>query len=198
MNYSFASGSPQFAHSGGYGVELVGMYGYASTLSQTLTTTPGAAYLLSFWLNNPAGNQPNQFSVSWGGRTVWGVTNLAALGWTNVQVAVAASGSGTELQFTFEPSAVFGLDDVSVVLAARPAPGLVGLSLQGGNLAFSATNGQAGGTYSVLMTTNLALPLSQWTPLTTRSLNAGGDFTITVPNALDATVSPCFYLLQLQ
>ena len=102
MNYSFASPSSRI---GRYGAELVGLYGYVSTLSQTLTTTPGAAYLLSFWLNNPAGNSPNQFSVSWGGRTVWGVTNFDAPGWTNVQVAVAAGGSSTALQFTFEPSA---------------------------------------------------------------------------------------------
>jgi hypothetical protein len=174
------------------------MYGYVSTLSQSLATTPGAAYLLSFWLNNPAGNHPNQFSASWDGRTVWGVTNFDALGWTNVQVAVAASGSSTALQFTFEPSVVFGLDDVSVVLAAHPPPGIVGINLLGNNLAFSATNGQVGGNYSVLMSTNLALPLSQWTPLTTQCLEAGGNFTITVPNACDSTAPQRFYLLQLQ
>jgi len=149
-------------------------------------------------LNNPAGNSPNQFSVSWGGRTVWGVTNLAAAGWTNVQVTVAASGSSTALQFSFEPTLVFGLDDVSVVLAARPPPGIVGINLLGSTLAFNATNGQVGGNYCVLMTTNLALPLSQWTPLTTKCLDAGGNFSITVPNAFDSAAPQRFYLLQLQ
>ena len=196
MNDSFPSSSSQFAHSGNYGLELLGMYGYASTLSQTLTTTPGAAYLLSFWLNNPAGNQPNQFSVSWDGRTVWGVTNCDAIGWTNVQIAVAAGGSSTALQFTFEPSVVFGLDDVSVVLEACPPPGIVGINFLGRNLAFSATNGQVGGSYCVLMSTNLALPLSQWTPLTTQCLDAGGNFTITVPNAFDSTAPQRFYQIR--
>jgi hypothetical protein len=125
---------------------LVGLYGYVSALSQTLATTPGAAYLLSFWLNNPAGNHPNQFSVSWDGRTVWGVTNFAALGWTNVQVTVAASGSSAALQFTFEPSVVFGLDDVSVYASATNTITNLSVSLEG-SLAFgvvpiglSATN----------------------------------------------------------
>jgi PKD repeat protein len=47
-----------YAHSGTYGAILgpVGSLGY---LSQTLTTTPGTSYLLSFWLNSPDGQTPN-------------------------------------------------------------------------------------------------------------------------------------------
>ncbi len=78
MSYAGVFSAPQFVHSGNYGAMLAGTFGFVATLSQTLATTPGADYLLSFWLNNPAGNSVNQLLVSWDGHTVWGVTNFAA------------------------------------------------------------------------------------------------------------------------
>ena len=40
-------------------------------------------------------------------------------------------------------------------------------------------NGLAGLTYGRPTSTNLALPLSEWTPVTTNVLSADGNFTIT-------------------
>jgi hypothetical protein len=201
-SYSSVSTASQFVHSGNYGAQLAGTFGAVSTLSQTVATTPGATYQLSFWLNNPIQNNLAQISVSWDGNPVWGVTNLAALGWTNVQLAVTAGGTSAVLQFAFETPMYFGLDDVSVVPAARPPPGIVGFAfrpnLMGTDLALNATNGQCGGTYCVLMSTNLALPLSQWTSQATKCLDAAGDFTITIPNAVDPTAPRRFYILRLQ
>ena len=78
-------------------------------------------YLLSFDLNNPGGNSPNQLLVSWNGSTVWGVTNFAAPGWTNVQVPVTGGGTSAALQLAFEADMYFGLDDVSVELGGASA-----------------------------------------------------------------------------
>lgn len=46
-------------------------------------------------------------------------------------------------------------------------------------------NGQSGGAYLTLASTNLTLPLNQWTPVATNSLSAYGDFTITATNAVN-------------
>ena len=48
--------------------------------------------------------------------------------------------------------------------------------LAGGNLAFSGTNGPAGAQYRILMTTNLALPLSSWTPVWTNVFGTDGSY----------------------
>ncbi len=106
---------PTAVHSGTYGAEYgpVGSLGY---LSQTLSTTPGTTYLLSFWLDSPDGDTPNEFQVSWDGTTLLDETNLPAIGWTNIQFVVTATGPSTVLEFGFrDDPAYLGLDDVSVV-----------------------------------------------------------------------------------
>jgi len=202
MSYTSVSSLSQFVHSGSYGAELSGTFGFVSTLSQTLVTTPGANYLLSFWLNNPPGNSANQLLVSWDSNTVWVVTNFAAIGWTNVQVAVTAGGTSAALQFAFEAELYFGLDDVRVLLAAYPQPSITGVAFRptssGADLTLTATSGQLGGTYCVMMSTDLAQPLSQWTPMAVKCLDTGGDFTITATNAVDPSLPQRFYILQLQ
>jgi hypothetical protein len=94
----------------------LGQPGSLGYLSQTLATTAGANYLLSFWLNSPDGQTPNQFQVSWNSAVLYSRSNLPALGWTNLQFVIAATGSATVLQFGFldNPTAL-GLDDISVV-----------------------------------------------------------------------------------
>jgi hypothetical protein len=81
--------------------------------------------------------------------------------------------------------------------STRPSPGLTGIKLSGTNVVLSATNGFVGGTYYVLTSTNLALPLSQWLPLASNVLGAGGSFTINATNAI-APFPKQFYLLRVQ
>jgi hypothetical protein len=44
-------------------------------------------------------------------------------------------------------------------------PIITGFGLSGGTLTFSGTNGSAGASYGILESTNIALPLAQWTPI---------------------------------
>ncbi len=71
-------------------------------------------------------------------------------------------------------------------------------ALDGANLVLNGMGGVAGGTYCVLASTDLALPLGQWTCLAGNVLNAGGNFTITVTNAVNPRFRQRFYLLQTQ
>ena len=78
---------------------------------------------------------------------------------------------------------------------SRPAPGLTGFTLSGSNALLSATNGFVGGTYYVFTTTNLATPLSLWTPVATNVLGVSGSFTIAASNTVSPGTSQRFYIL---
>jgi uncharacterized repeat protein (TIGR03803 family) len=185
-----------YAHSGKYGAALAtgGAMGF---LSQTLTTTPGAAYLISFWLDSPAATKPNDFQVSWNGNAILDKTNLTAIGWTNIQLTVNATATISTLQFDYlNGSFYFGLDDISVSPVAHP--NLASVSISGTNLVLNGINGVSGTTNYLLMGTNLAQPLSQWTPVATNVIGASGNFTITATNAVDSKAPGRFYILRLQ
>ena len=112
---SVISGNSSFVHSGTFGAEL-GPSGSLGFISQTVTTTPGQPYLLSFWVSNPSSSStPNQFVANWNGSPVYNQTNAPTLTWTNLQFIVSATGSSTVLQFGFRNDpAYLGLDDISL------------------------------------------------------------------------------------
>jgi len=146
--------SSTYVHSGQYGAELgpVGSLGY---LSQTITTIPGAAYLVSCWLNSQGGT-PNEFVVSWNGTNLFDQTNIGVTGWTNLQFAVSATATNTILKFGFrnDPGEL-GLDDISVTEISVPPVSLssIGFSPNGGfQLSVSAQVGQS---YTLQASTNL-------------------------------------------
>jgi len=77
-------------------------------------------------------------------------------------------------------------------------PRLTSLVPAGANLTLQALNGVANESYCVLTSSALTNALSQWTPLTTNVLAAGGNFTLTLTNAVTPAVPAQFYLLQAQ
>jgi hypothetical protein len=84
-------------------------------LTQTLATTPGVNYTLSFWLSNPLGGPGTEWLVRVGGNTLMDVSNAPSFIYTNFTFTFTATGNGTDLQFGFKhPPDWFYLDDVSV------------------------------------------------------------------------------------
>jgi len=77
-------------------------------------------------------------------------------------------------------------------------PTIVTISKSGANLVLSGSNGQSGGTYYVLTSTSVPLPLTRWVPVATNVLGASGSFTITATNTFTPTTPQRFYILQLQ
>jgi autotransporter-associated beta strand protein len=71
-------------------------------------------------------------------------------------------GSGTNTQVNY------------IVVKSRPVLGKPVLS--GNSLILSGVNGPAGQQYRILSTTNVALPLSGWTPVYTNTFNADGSY----------------------
>jgi autotransporter-associated beta strand protein len=66
-----------------------------------------------------------------------------------------------------------------VVSGGTSAPAINSVALSGGNLIFSGTNGPSGGNYYVLASTNVALPLLQWTSIATNTFSPTGTFSVT-------------------
>jgi hypothetical protein len=84
---------------------------------------------------------------------------------------------------------------ISVVTAAPPAITNVNFSgLSGGSITINAANGIPNGPVTVLTSTNLVLPLSSWTTVTTTTFDGSGN--LSVPITVDPTLPESFYLLQ--
>lgn len=84
---------------------------------------------------------------------------------------------------------------LSVVSVPTPPPVFGGVTMSAGNLILTGSNGVPDWNYYVLNSTNLALPLAQWTILSTNAFDGSGNFSFTNnPGAGSAG----FYLLQLQ
>lgn len=149
-----------------------------------------------------AGDQINASSIVYGGTlTVTNLSGTPAAGQTfQLFQADDYSGAFSTIQL---PALADGLEwntnnlttdgTLQVVLTAKPQ--ITGITLSGGNLILTGTNGVNGEPFVLLTSTNLATPLNQWIPLLTNTFGAE-NFSIT--NAINANAPQNFYLLQLQ
>jgi hypothetical protein len=96
-----------------------------TTLQQTINTTPGGAYTVSWYLaqdTDPEAQNPNVFSASFGGVSLVNPTEVATQGYTEYSFLVDATSSSSSLDLTFGNDLGFFLvDDVSVT-AVTPEP----------------------------------------------------------------------------
>lgn len=90
------------------------------------------------------------------------------------------------------------LSPVQVVPLMIPQPAIAGIRLANKNLVLSGAHGESGRTCYTLMSTSLARPLNQWTPVATNFLGTDGAFTIIATNAMVPATSRAFYVLQAQ
>jgi hypothetical protein len=167
-----------YVHSGAYAA-IMGEPSTLATLSQNLPTAAGQLYLISFWLVNPVGGNPNDFQAAWNGHTLFAQTNMPKFLWTNIQFAAAATATATSLEFFFlnKPDA-FGFDDVSVTSVVPPAFASVAASNGAVRFTWSA---MAGFGCQLQYTTNLAAPL--W-------INVGGPLVATNGTAAATDAAP--------
>ncbi len=108
------------AYSGKYGAYF-GPSGSLGFISQDLVTIPGATYSLSFFLNDPFPGVPNNFIATFGGTTVYSLTDTNP-GLGMYTFSVVATSALTTLQFGFrnDPEA-WSFDDVSVEFVKGPS-----------------------------------------------------------------------------
>jgi hypothetical protein len=85
---------------------------------------------------------------------------------------------------------------IRVLSAAVPQPVINSVTMPDAtSLVFSGTNGYPGSAYTVLSSTNVALPLSSWTVGQSGSFDANGHFSVT--NSISAGVPQKFYRLSV-
>lgn len=82
----------------------------------------------------------------------------------------------------------------SISVVALPTPTFVSPTLSGSNLVLSGTGGPANGTYYVLASTNVAIPLNNWVKVTTNNFDGSGAFSFT--NSVIGSAQQ-FFTLQL-
>lgn len=81
------------------------------------------------------------------------------------------------------------------VLPGTPQPWIGAAQLTGNSLVFNGSNGVPQGTYYVLASTNLAMPLAGWASIATNTFDAAGGFSCT--GGLIGGISPRFFQLKL-
>lgn len=94
---------------------------------------------------------------------------------------------------TWDISALGTSGIIKVASTALPRFGSV--SVAGGNFVMSGSNGVPFGTYYVLGTTNVALPLANWTSIATNTFDANGNFLFT--NSITLSTPKQFFRLSL-
>jgi hypothetical protein len=88
-----------------------------------------------------------------------------------------------------------GVVDLNINVAVSVPPTIQTIKFSGGQLIITGTNNVgAGGTYSVLTTTNLTVAITNWTVFSSGSFDGSGNFSVT--NA-SATNNPSFYMLRV-
>jgi hypothetical protein len=82
-----------------------------------------------------------------------------------------------------------------LLMAGLPRPRIEALELSGTNLIFSGASGIPGGNYYVLVSTNIAVPISEWARVATNVFDTSGGFSFSQP--LSVNQPQMFYSLQL-
>ncbi|HWY31235.1 MAG TPA: hypothetical protein VNX46_10790 [Candidatus Acidoferrum sp.] len=126
-----------------------------------------------------------------------GATNAigGATGSSYTTASTVLSDSGKQFYCTVSTVGVQTNSSLATLTVLQPHPQIVSITLSGGNMILSGTNGTFGQTYYVLSSTNVALPLNQWTRVLTNTFGNGGTFTVT--NSVTSGSPRQFYLLQV-
>jgi len=153
--------------------------GYSNTLDiiYSLVNTNGAMLATNFNINsattiNVSGSLPlGQFPLIRYG-------SIGGNGFAGLTLGTLPAGVTASLVDNSGNSSV----DLKVTAVPTPSiPNIINVSVSGGSVNFTATNGTPGSSCVVLSATNLALPLSGWTTNTTTTFDGNGVFHFSSP-----------------
>ena len=78
---------------------------------------------------------------------------------------------------------------------APPPPSIGSIGVSGANLIIAGSGGSSGGAYTVLTSTNVALPMNLWSTLLTSNFDSLGNFSLLTP--INPARPQSFYRLQV-
>ena len=130
-------------HSGNSQAYFADQVANTTTMSQSIATTAGTSYTVSFWLaeaTDGPGTNNNKFTASFGGAALTPLTNVTDQGYTEYTFSGIGSAGSTLLSFTFgNDVGQFQIDDIGVTGPAPAVPEPTSLALFGlGALALAA------------------------------------------------------------
>ncbi len=197
------SGSVTLGAGGSYGVTIddalagpaVGWTFLQAGGALNVQSTPANPFTIAVnTANNPAANFDWHANYNWVIAAGSSIANFAANDFTiDTSAFVNNTGSGSFYLHTSGNSLV-----LSFTNNLPPVTNSVALNIAAsqGNLTFSGANGNASYPYRVLSSTNLMLPLSNWTVVYSNVFDTNGNFIFTNPT--DTSAPRRFYLLRLQ
>jgi hypothetical protein len=177
-------GQPQLTNGDQYTMDIRITYVNSTTLAVTNT------------LYNGAGNGGTVFSAGgWTGQ--YGAQAASPLTMTYDSLVVGyRPGTSPSVTTTLQINRIAVISTGAIIPAIPPK--ITSFSLVGGNVVINGTNGINGGTYYLLGSTNVGLPLNQWTALATNVVGASGgngNFNFTGTNAVISNHPQQFYIL---
>jgi hypothetical protein len=195
---------------------LSGVNTNANPLTGAANSTSGASSFLSFNVANVAGNSWAAVGGVLGSKNVAGVA-VAGTGGNSSGVFLGNDASANNCAFAFGylSGLSAGLDTISyswtlpgtpnptanafvaAIFAPQPSPPrLTNIALSGTTVAISATNGSAGGVWTLLQSSDMALPLSQWQTNRVGTFDGNGNLSTNIVNT--ATNHQEFYILKAE
>ncbi|HWX22629.1 MAG TPA: hypothetical protein VN578_22225 [Candidatus Binatia bacterium] len=163
--------------------------------------TPGHVYLIEFWVND--GRNIGQSRTE----TITGGTNTSAPlsfgsdgsgpGQYIIGTFVANSSGGQTLSLTAFSTGANPSPQVNLFQVRDITPVITRVAVRGTTLTITATNGPANGTFVLLESANVTLPLTQWTPVLTNSFNGNGGLNLST-NVVNPSNPREFYILRTQ
>jgi hypothetical protein len=173
--------------------------GSTSATFSWLGMTPGHEYLIEIWVNDGRNIGESRSETITGGTNTSATLSFGSNGTGPGQYVigtfVADSSRWQSLILTPfstgpDPNAQINLFQVRDI-----TPRITGLAVSGRTLSITATNGPADRAFVLLGSTNVALPLAQWTSVLTNSLDGGGGIHLST-NVVDPSSPRAFYILR--
>ena len=121
---------------------------------------------------------------------------IVGSGITNGTYADPAAPLGTNYYLVASVNPNGSTNSLPVPAVVMSSPHISNAQVANGNFIFSGTGGKPNSAYYILTSTNLALPLAQWTPVATNYFDSGGNFAAT--NPISSNQQQSFYLIRLQ
>jgi autotransporter-associated beta strand protein len=175
----------------------------ALSFSNALTLNAGSKTIMNVSHDSQANNVVSVAGTfTWGGALIVSNADDPLQGGDVFQLFTAASFAGGFSSLTL-PALTPGLywdtntfkTDATIRVATETPPVIGKLGISSGKLVLTGSGGITNGTYYVLTSTNLAVPLTNWTRLQTNQFDSSGSFNFTNPINQNSVQS--FYLLQI-
>lgn len=163
--------------------------------------TPGHVYLVQLWVNDGRNIGESRTETITGGSNTSAPLSFGSDGSGPGQYIigsfVAKTSAGQTLTLNPFSTGANPNPQLNLLQVRDITPVISGIGVSGTTLTITAANGPANGTYIWLKSTDLTLPLTQWTPVFTNTFDANGNIDLST-NVVNPNNPQEFYLLRTE